>query len=147
MGMGDMKRAVRISLVVSSIVGLALLYNNCGGGFESSVFNQGSLGSGDTGGTTPPPTQTDPPPTQTDPPPATTEWVIPSQISFVEGSTGTYDLAATLPSGVAPGGSFELDLSGPALPAGMTLSSQGVLSVGSATEISVSGVVFSYTEP
>jgi hypothetical protein len=75
------------------------------------------------------------------------DWVIPSQISFIQGSSATYDLAETLPSGVARGGQFEIDPTGAALPAGMTLSSAGVLSVGSASEMSVSGVIFSYTEP
>jgi hypothetical protein len=57
------------------------------------------------------------------------------------------DLAATLPAGVARGGSFGVSSSGAALPAGMTLSSAGILAIGSATAGDVVGVVFTYQVP
>jgi hypothetical protein len=73
-------------------------------------------------------------------------WLVPS-ISFTVGSSDSFNLATTLPAGTKPGGVFAVDPSGAALPSGMTLSPAGVLSVGSAAVGSVSGVIFSYTEP
>jgi hypothetical protein len=64
------------------------------------------------------------------------------------GTAATFDLASTLPSGVAHGGVFEVSASGSPLPNGMTLSPAGILAVGSAATGEVSsGVVFSYSEP
>jgi hypothetical protein len=57
------------------------------------------------------------------------------------------DLAATLPTGVARGGTFGISQSGATLPTGMTLTSAGILSVGTATIGEVIGVVFTYAEP
>ena len=73
-------------------------------------------------------------------------WPVP-ELSFVEGSGSTFDLASTLPVGVEPGGTFALEASSAPLPSGMTLAPTGILSVGMASAGSVSGVVFAYTEP
>jgi hypothetical protein len=67
---------------------------------------------------------------------------------FSAGSASTLDLSATLPNGVAKGGTFGVSTSGPALPEGMTLSANGILAIGSATATgAVTGVVFTYAEP
>ncbi|MCC7405718.1 MAG: hypothetical protein IT288_15065 [Bdellovibrionales bacterium] len=86
------------------------------------------------------------------PPPPPVNWTVPT-ITFVEGSGSTYDLKTTLPkdgSGnllVKAGGSFAVDGSGAGLPSGMTLSTAGVLSVGTAVVGDTNNVIFSYTEP
>jgi hypothetical protein len=54
------------------------------------------------------------------------------------------DLAATLPAGVARGGTFGVSSAGAPLPAGMTLSSAGILAIGNATAGEVVGVIFTY---
>ncbi len=63
---------------------------------------------------------------------------------LVVGSGAVFNLASTLPAGVAAGGAFGVDSNGAQLPFGMTLSSAGILAVGSATAGSVSGVIFKY---
>jgi hypothetical protein len=67
--------------------------------------------------------------------------------TFVEGGGSTFDLAPTLPNGVVPGGTFEVDGSGAPLPSGMSLSAGGVLTLGAAMASVTAGVVFRYTEP
>jgi len=59
-------------------------------------------------------------------------------------SNSTFNLANTLPTGIARGGRFGLDSSGAPLPAGMSLTPAGILSVGSASIGTVTGVVFTY---
>jgi len=63
------------------------------------------------------------------------------------GNSATRDLAITLPSDVARGGTFAVSAAGTALPAGMTLSAAGILAVGRAKSATVDGVIFTYTEP
>jgi len=77
---------------------------------------------------------------------AVIDWNI-SPINLTVGSNGTVDLKTTLPAGIIAGGVFSVDATGAALPAGMTLSANGVLSVGSASISTTAGVIFSYTEP
>ena len=60
------------------------------------------------------------------------------------GSGAAFDLATTLPPDVLRGGVFGLSLTSSPLPAGMSLSSAGVLSVGQAGVGRDSGIVFSY---
>jgi hypothetical protein len=67
-------------------------------------------------------------------------------VSF-NGNDVDFDLAATLPPDVARGGFFGVSASGAALPSGMILSANGILSMGSATPGRAVGVVFTYTEP
>ncbi|MCS6945905.1 MAG: hypothetical protein RMK97_10930 [Sutterellaceae bacterium] len=96
---------------------------------------------------TPSPTPA-PTPTPSPPPPAASHaWVINPWPYFVIGQVTTYDLAATLPPGVARGGTFGVDPNGERLPEGMTLSPAGILSLGSATVGQTTGVIFTYTEP
>ena len=63
------------------------------------------------------------------------------------GTGATVNLATTLPSGVVQGGTFGISSSGASLPSGMSLSSAGILAVGSATVGDVVGVIFTYAEP
>lgn len=77
---------------------------------------------------------------------AVIDWSI-SPINLTAGSNGTVDLKLTLPAGVIGGGVFSVDATGAALPAGMTLSANGILSVGSASVATTAGVIFSYNEP
>jgi len=65
-------------------------------------------------------------------------------IDVGQGDASTFDLASTLPPGIARGGVFAVDASGPTLPAGVSLSSDGILSAASQSPASVSGVIFSY---
>jgi hypothetical protein len=58
------------------------------------------------------------------------------------------DLKPTLPPQVRRGGQFAVDPRGAALPAGVSLSPDGVLSLTSTANVgTTSGIVFSYTEP
>jgi hypothetical protein len=59
----------------------------------------------------------------------------------------TFDLSVTLPTGVKRGGTFAVSAQGAPLPAGMVLTTTGLLSVGSAKAGRVDGVVFTYAEP
>jgi hypothetical protein len=65
----------------------------------------------------------------------------------VQGSQAPFDLAATLPADVRRGGIFGIDVSGAALPAGMTLTASGLLYAGVASIGTTPGVVFQYSEP
>jgi len=80
------------------------------------------------------------------PPPASAAWVV-NPPSFAVGGGATFNLAATLPAGVARGGAFGVSSAGAKLPTGMTLTPTGILSVGVATVGSVAGVVFTYASP
>lgn len=67
--------------------------------------------------------------------------------AFPTGTSSSFDLASTLPAGVMRGGEFGISASGATLPAGMTLSASGILSVGNATVGTAVGVIFTYAEP
>jgi hypothetical protein len=67
-------------------------------------------------------------------------------LAFVAGVGRWIDLNETLPIEVPRGGSFSVDPSGAGLPAGMSLATNGLLSVASATRAGVTqGVIFVYT--
>jgi hypothetical protein len=70
-------------------------------------------------------------------------WTVPA-IDLGQGASSTFDLTSTLPSGTTRGGVFSVDPSGSPLPAGISLSSNGILSTSSQATASVSGVIFSY---
>jgi len=70
-------------------------------------------------------------------------WNVPA-IGLGQGAGSTFDLASTLPPDIARGGVFAVDASGSTLPAGVSLSSTGILSASSQITVSVSGVIFSY---
>jgi hypothetical protein len=59
----------------------------------------------------------------------------------------SFNLATTLPSGVASGGVFEVDPSGSPLPPGVTLSPSGLLFVSGTATGGTAGVIFRYTPP
>lgn len=88
-----------------------------------------------------------PAPAPTPPPAVPQAWNVNPWPFFVTGSGTSFDLATTLPVGIVRGGAFGVASSGSPLPAGMTLSSAGVLAVGSAVVSQAVGVVFTYTEP
>lgn len=90
------------------------------------------------------PPATTPPPAAAPPPAApSSAWVV-NPPSFAVGSNATFNLANTLPAGVARGGVFGVSASGAPLPSGMTLTPAGILGVGTAMVGSVAGVVFTY---
>lgn len=66
---------------------------------------------------------------------------------FIADHGTKFDLATTLPSGVARGGTFAVDPQGAKLPPGMHLAPSGILSVGSAKHGRAVGVIFQYEEP
>jgi hypothetical protein len=70
-----------------------------------------------------------------------TPWIPPLAVG------GSFDLADTLPPNVPRGGWFGLDDSGGPLPAGLSLSPAGILSVRTAGVGSVNGVIFTYDTP
>lgn len=79
------------------------------------------------------------------PPPVGDTWTVPNQ-TFLQGSNQTYDLKPTVPASYTSGGLFDTDATGTPTPTGMTLSDDGILGVGTATETSVSNVKLGYTE-
>jgi hypothetical protein len=79
-------------------------------------------------------------------PAAVAQWVVGAR-SFNQGSADTSDIQPSGPAGYTSGGTYDVDVSGTALPAGMTLSDAGVLFVGSAAAGTTNGVVFGYAEP
>ena len=113
----------------------------CGGG-------RGAGGSSVTAASvTPTPATT----SSTAPPPSAApapNWDLSRALYVVANGSSSFDLSATLPAGVTKGGTFSVDGSGTALPAGLTLSATGVLlaAVG-APAGNIAGVVFSYNEP
>lgn len=90
------------------------------------------------------PTPAVPAPTSTPDPTALT-WA--PNPSFVQGSSVPFDLATTLPPGVARGGVFTIDPTGAGLPTGVTMTSSGLLYAGTANVGTTTGVVFRYSEP
>ena len=93
----------------------------------------------------PTPTPT-PAPAPTPTPAPAPSWSV-SLPTFVAGGAATFDLAQTLPNAVVRGGAFGVASGGAALPSGMNLSPNGILSVGSASASQAVGVLFTYSEP
>ena len=93
---------------------------------------------------TPTPSPTPPSPAPAPPP---VGWSVSPTPYFLSGTGAVFDLSTTLPAGVKRGGLFGISPSGAALPAGMSLSPTGMLSVGNAAAGRADGVVFTYAEP
>jgi hypothetical protein len=75
-------------------------------------------------------------------------WTIAPLALSIGDTAIVYQLSATLPPNVSRGGTFAVDPSGKPLPAGVALSSDGVLSLTSAAVPGgTAGIVFSYAEP
>ena len=75
-------------------------------------------------------------------------WDLSRALYFVANGASSFDLSTTLPAGVTKGGTFGVDGSGTALPAGLTLSANGLLLVTvNAPAGDISGIVFAYNEP
>ena len=97
----------------------------------------------------PAPTQS---PTPTITPPSTPEpstsgtWA-PFVPALIVGSSGSFDLNTTLPLSIKRGGTYGIDSGGPRLPVGMSLTSAGILAVGTAAIGTVTGVIFTYDAP
>ncbi|HTT13156.1 MAG TPA: hypothetical protein VMG60_19970 [Burkholderiaceae bacterium] len=69
-------------------------------------------------------------------------------VLYTSDPTFVSDLSWSLPPGIKRGGTFSVDPSGAPLPASVTLSPDGKLSLAAgATQGSTYGVVFAYTEP
>lgn len=70
----------------------------------------------------------------------------PQAITFVAGTSRSIDLNGTLPANVLRGGAFSVDPSGASLPAGVSLASNGVLTLALTAHVGVTGgVLFNYT--
>ncbi len=77
--------------------------------------------------------------------PAQTSWYVPP-IVLNQGSNQIFDLSQTLPTCLQSGGVFSVDSSGSPLPAGVTLTPNGILSAaGAASPSQTTGVVFACT--
>jgi hypothetical protein len=75
-------------------------------------------------------------------------WAIAPLTLSIGDATIVYQLSATLPPNVRRGGAFGVDPSGNSLPAGVSLSPDGVLALTKqAVPGGAAGVVFSYLEP
>lgn len=111
----------------------ALLLIGCGGSEQDS-----------SAASAPAPAPAAPPPPAPSTPSAS--WTV-NPPSFAVGSGAAFNLAMTLPQGTGRGGVFGVSATGAGLPAGMTLTPVGILSVGTASVGSVSGVIFTYASP
>lgn len=103
-------------------------------------------------GPTPSPAPEQPPapspaPPSPNPPPAAQAWSVSPTPYFLADTGTTFDLSTTLPATVRRGGTFGVSPSGNPLPAGMSLSATGLLSVGSAKAGRTDGVIFTYEQP
>jgi hypothetical protein len=74
-------------------------------------------------------------------------WEVAPSRALTLSAGASFDLSTTLPPGVAPGGTFQVDASGAALPPGISLLPSGLLTVSSTAAGSTAGVVFRYTPP
>jgi len=157
----DAVRGTSRRAALSALFGSAALLMACGGGEEAEGSASVPTGTSPPPAPTPPapnppapnppaPNPPPPPPPQApappSPPPAPGPWGV-GPLIFAVGSGATFDLAATLPNGVARGGTFGVAGSGAPLPAGMALSPAGILATGTATVGEVVGVVFTYSVP
>jgi len=69
-------------------------------------------------------------------------------MTLVAGAATSFDLTTYLPEGVTGGGTFYADSSGAPLPAGVSLSPAGILTVGAGAPAGLtSGVIFAYEAP
>ena len=135
-----MNKTNRREALIFGLFGCATLLAGCGG-TEQAAFNTPTPPSPAPG----PSPSPSPSPTPS-PSPSPTTWNVFLPV-FIAGSSDTFDLSASLPGGVARGGSFGVSPNGAALPGGMTLSSGGILSVAGAAAGQAVGVVFIYSEP
>lgn len=130
----------------------ATLLAGCGGTEEETLAGQPPA-PGPTPPAPPPPggTPSPPPPgpspTPTPPPPSGPPPWNPVIPAFIADRGGQFDLATTLPDGVARGGTFGVSSSGRALPTGITLSPSGILSALNPVVGETTGVIFTYTLP
>jgi hypothetical protein len=112
----------------------------CGGGGNSSAASSAGVGQPAELVSAPSPT-----PAPVLPPP---RWVlVPAPLVVAGDSSSAFDLNKTLPTEVRKGGRFTVDPSGVPLPAGVTLSPDGILSAEGASAGVTTGVVFAYSEP
>ena len=109
-------------LILTFLATLVLSFNNCSG-FQASLIGSSAAN-----------------PSQSS---FQGNWAI-NPISLVAGSSATVDLVATLPESIPHGGKFNVDPSGLPLPAGMSLSPAGILSVENASVGETTGVIFNY---
>jgi len=79
--------------------------------------------------------------------PPVSEWIVSPPPTFQQGDGETYDLAATGPTGYVAGGVYTVDVSGTALPTGLSLSTDGTITDTGAAVATAAGVIFRYTEP
>jgi hypothetical protein len=147
-----MKEVTRRDALKLGLFGCAGFLSGCGGGLavapESNQAPPGGSPSPDpapTPGPTPSPAPT-PAPTPSPAPPPPAPWSV-GLIELRAGNGATFDLSVTLPGSVPRGGTFSVSPSGAPLPAGMTLSASGLLSVGNAAPGQTTGVIFAYTPP
>ncbi len=127
-----MKRSMKplnVWILFLSLFGTSFFYNNCTGQGFTTSNGAASINSQGTGNL----------------PNSNGSWIIPN-ISLTQGSTQTFDLSQTFPNCLAGQGVFGVDPSGTKLPAGMSLTSAGILSVGNAVVADTVGVIFNCTQ-
>ena len=151
----SLKDDIRVALSDSGLIGrrralafglygCAVLLSACGGSNEDTA--QPASADEPTPAPAPSPAPTPAPTPAPSPAPAPAQWNV-GPLFFAAGTATKLELSTTLPSGVRKGGTFGVSPSGMPLPAGMTLSSAGLLSLGTALVGTTTGVVFTYSEP
>lgn len=138
-----MSRLSRRAFAIYGLFGSQALLVGCGGGANANpIVTQSAQG------LPAPAAQGLPAPAAPGlPAPAAPEWNV-RALSLVIGSSLTIDLSSTLPPGTRTGGTFEVDTSGAALPQGVRLSANGLLTVdASAGVTTVERLVFAYIAP
>lgn len=121
-----MKSVKRRELLKLSVIGCAITLAGCGGSDEGQVSEAAAS------------------------PPVTPSavWDPSPSLVFTAGTSNVkIDLANTLPVGIKRGGVFSLATTSQALPSGVTLSAQGVVTVVNAAAGITSNIVFAYAEP
>lgn len=138
----------RRAFVACSLIGSPALLSACGGGGGGGT-EPGPV-AGSPGAVVPERVVVDPvvpevpPPAAVDPP----AWNLSEALSLLTDGSNRFDLAATLPDGIKPGGRFSVSPAGAALPDGVLLTAAGWLSAAAGARIGpVEGVVFAYDEP
>ena len=156
-----MANTTRRAFLVSGLIGSNVLLAACGNG-EDVADEKTAKASAPVAGSPAPspvpspspapgPSPTPPPvapkPATPAPPPAPpVSWNAPQALMVRSGNS--LDLKTTLPAGISLAGRFEVDPTGAALPGGVMLSLNGILSVASALQqVTVNGVVFAYVLP
>ncbi len=146
----------RRTFLISGLIGSNVLLAACGNDEDFTEGNAATANSPVAATPLPAPAPVAPTPSPTPSPApappsvavAPTEWIVGLPLAFAAGVDTTVDLARTLPASVPRGGVFSVEPTGASLPSGASLAPSGILSISSASAVSITaGIVFAYNAP